>query len=108
MLEVKMYLTYFVRLCGIKRRNLLQGCTELNASECLLCRDVHYSGSLYFSAAPQILIFMNVPLPVFELLHSERHCTVNRNCSILTSECYVYFYTPLRLSRIHERDLSVE
>jgi len=92
----------------MKRRNWLQGWTELKASRCLLfCRDVQYSGSLYFSAAPQILIFMNVPQPVPKgtAQSADIHFL---NCSILTSECYVYFYTPLRLSRIHEQDLSVE
>jgi hypothetical protein len=69
-----------VHLVGIKRSSWLWGCAEWKASKCLLlCRDVHYSGSLYFSAAPQILIFMNVPLPVFELLPSERHCTISRH-----------------------------
>ena len=57
----------------------MQGWTALKASKCLLCHDVNYSRSLYFSVAPQILIFMNVPLPVFELLHSQRHCTVSRH-----------------------------
>jgi len=78
--DTRMYLTYYVRLVGMKRRNWLWGWRELKASKCLLlCRDVQYIGSLYFSAAPQVLIFMNVPLPVFELLHSERHCTVSRH-----------------------------
>ena len=38
-----------------------------------------FSRYLYFKAAPQILIFMNVLLPVFELLQAEGHCTVSRH-----------------------------